>query len=136
MTRVYYGGAVGCALVFDISRKGTLEAARKWKRDIDEKVLLPNDEPIPVVLLANKCDLPKDDWVIDDDSMDSYCKEEGYIGWFKTSAKANEGITEAFRFLVTNVLRSDVEQTKDGDAFRLGGTSSQKKMADDEECAC
>jgi hypothetical protein len=48
--------------VFDVTRVATFEAVQKWKNDIDSKVTLPpDDRPIPVVLLANKCDLnPKD----------------------------------------------------------------------------
>lgn len=59
MTRVYYKEAVGAFVVFDITRVATFEAVVKWKNDIDVKVTLPDDRPIPVVLLANKvCFLP------------------------------------------------------------------------------
>ena len=75
MTRVYYREAVGAFVVFDVTRVATFEAVQKWKNDIDSKVrtcvhsfflgltawlqvtLPPDDRPIPVVLLANKCDL-------------------------------------------------------------------------------
>jgi len=56
MTRVYYKEAVGALIVFDISRESTFEAVQKWKSDLDQKVRLPGheEEPIPVVLVANK----------------------------------------------------------------------------------
>merc|ERR1711879_18174 len=57
MTRVYYKEAVGAFVVFDVTRVNTFEAVQKWKNDIDNKVTLPpDDRPIPVVLLANKCE--------------------------------------------------------------------------------
>eukprot|EP01125_Pyxidicula_operculata_P005591 TRINITY_DN1963_c0_g1_i2.p1 TRINITY_DN1963_c0_g1~~TRINITY_DN1963_c0_g1_i2.p1 ORF type:complete len:141 (-),score=16.97 TRINITY_DN1963_c0_g1_i2:464-886(-) len=55
MTRVYYKEAVGAFVVFDVTRISTFDAVKKWKNDIDAKVTLPGtNDPIPVVLLANK----------------------------------------------------------------------------------
>jgi len=54
MTRVYYKEAVGCFIVFDITRPSTFEAVERWKRDLDSKVSLPDGSRIPCVLLANK----------------------------------------------------------------------------------
>lgn len=54
MTRVYYKDAVGCFIVFDVTRASTFEAVIRWKNDIDSKRNLPDGSPIPCVLLANK----------------------------------------------------------------------------------
>jgi len=54
MTRVYYKEAVGCFIVFDITRPSTFEAVERWKKDLDSKVSLPDGCRIPCVLLANK----------------------------------------------------------------------------------
>lgn len=53
----YYRHAVGAIVVFDITQVGTLENSKKWKADVDDKVLLRNGDNIPVVLLANKVKL-------------------------------------------------------------------------------
>ncbi|GCB81986.1 hypothetical protein scyTo_0023321, partial [Scyliorhinus torazame] len=87
MTRVYYKEAVGAFVVFDVSRRSTFDAVLKWKSDLDSKVKLPNGEPIPAVLLANKCDEQWDDLENSSSMMDRYCKENGFIAWFETSAK-------------------------------------------------
>ena len=42
----------------------------QWKEEIDSKVLLPNKQPIPVVLLGNKCDL--DEAEIDRAKLDDF----------------------------------------------------------------
>ncbi len=39
MTRVYFKEAVGAFVVFDISRNSSFEAVKKWKQDIDSKVV-------------------------------------------------------------------------------------------------
>ncbi|KAM4865593.1 ras-related protein Rab-32 [Thomomys bottae] len=103
MTRVYYKEAVGAFVVFDISRSSTFEAVLKWKSDLDSKVHLPNGNPIPTVLLANKCDQKREGGQTLP-QMDQFCKDHGFSGWFETSAKDNINIDEATRFLVENIL--------------------------------
>eukprot|EP01094_Clydonella_sp_ATCC50884_P024950 TRINITY_DN639_c0_g1_i2.p1 TRINITY_DN639_c0_g1~~TRINITY_DN639_c0_g1_i2.p1 ORF type:complete len:217 (+),score=74.29 TRINITY_DN639_c0_g1_i2:205-855(+) len=126
MTRVYYKEAVGAMVVFDVTRFSTFEAVQKWKSDIDAKVTLPPDErPIPVVLLANKCDLAKEGFCQDKNKMDQFCEEYGFCGWFETSAKDNIGIETAARALVSEILKNDVsrEPAKGGASVDLAAES-------------
>lgn len=104
MTRVYYKEAVGAFVVFDVTRGSTFEAIMKWKQDLDSKVHLANGARIPAVLLANKCDQAKETHYQSPAQMDSFCKDNGFVGWFETSAKDNINIDEAARSLVENIL--------------------------------
>lgn len=104
MTRVYYKFAVGAVVVFDISRPSTLDNVKKWKDDIQNKVSLPHGTPIPVLLLANKSDIPE--IKIDKEKMDNFVKENGFIGWFLSSSKDNINIDESFDFLMDFVTKS------------------------------
>mmetsp|Transcript_32114 Transcript_32114/g.54877 ORF Transcript_32114/g.54877 Transcript_32114/m.54877 type:complete len:218 (+) Transcript_32114:71-724(+) len=105
MTRVYYKEAVGAFVVFDVTRVSTFEAVQKWKSDIDAKVFLSDNRPIPVVLLANKCDLAGKEGICQDRrQMDKFCEDNGFIGWFETSAKSAQGIEEAAKCLVGKIL--------------------------------
>jgi Ras-related protein Rab-32 len=106
MTRVYYKEALGAVIVFDVTRASTFEAVQKWKADIDSKVEV-NGKPIPVVLLANKCDLAKEGPVKDSAAMDKYCEEKGFIGWYETSAKENKNIKEACEYLARKMIEND-----------------------------
>lgn len=110
MTRVYYKEAVGAFIVFDVTRVSTFEAVQKWKHDIDSKVHLPNGDKVPVVLLANKCDLAKEGLVKNSKEMDDYCGEKGFVGWFETSAKENLNINQAAEFLVQKIIENDQGQ--------------------------
>ncbi|EFC41652.1 rab family small GTPase [Naegleria gruberi] len=111
MTRVYYKEAVGAFVVYDITRPPTFEAVQKWKSDIEHKVFLPDERPIPCVLLANKCDLPSA-VSKSKEEMDQYCQENGFIGWFETSAKDDKNINEAANFLVKKILENHAEMNK------------------------
>merc|ERR1719323_979441 len=57
MTRVYYRDAAAAFVVFDLTRRATFEAVRKWKEDLDTKVITTDGARIPTILLANKSDL-------------------------------------------------------------------------------
>jgi len=102
LTRMYYKEAKGAFVVFDVFREKTFEAVLKWKADIDSKLILPNGRIIPVVLLANKCDLT--DKSID---LNEFCKTYGFEKWFLTSAKEDIGISDASKYLVQRILEND-----------------------------
>lgn len=125
MTRVYYKEAVGAFIVFDVTRSSTFESVAKWKQDLDTKVQLPDGSPIPCVLLANKCDQPKEGIAASSAKMDEYCKEKGFAGWFETSAKDNINIDDAAKFLVGTILQNDQWSTsikeEDSDKLDLNG---------------
>ena len=87
IARVYYKDALGAMLVYDMSRPSTFDTIPKWKKEIDAKVILPDGKPLPVILCANKCDI--ETAKVDKEELDTFCQENGFIGWFETSAKAN-----------------------------------------------
>ena len=131
MTRVYYKEAVGAFVVFDITRVATFEAVVKWKNDIDVKVTLPDDRPIPVVLLANKCDVgTKEGPGKNTEEMHKFCEEHGFSGWFETSAKNNIGIDEAAKFLVQKILDAEITRGPvDDDIVNPGENQPNKPQA-------
>ena len=102
IARVYYKDAYGAMLVYDVSKPSTFDTVAKWKDEIDSKVVLPNEDPLPVVLLGNKIDL--DDAEVDKIQLDRFCEEKGFVGWFDTSAKLNINIEKAAKCLVEKIL--------------------------------
>jgi len=141
MTRVYYKEAVGAFVVFDVTRINTFEAVQKWKNDIDAKVTLPpDDSPIPVVLLANKCDLAKEGFARNAAQMDKYCEEHGFVGWEETSAKDNINIDKAAKFLVGKILERtkgiQQQQSGGGGEFKLTADDSQRKEGQEQTGCC
>ena len=120
MTRLYYRDAVGCMILFDVTRQRTFEAMTKWKTDLDSKIRSANGNLLPCVLLANKvyrlrkiknayfvsyfqCDLPEGDFMPSAQQMDEFCRENGFAKWFKTSSKENINIEESFQYLIQQV---------------------------------
>jgi len=134
MTRVYYKEAVGALVVYDMTRPGTFEAVKKWKLDLDEN--LSTERPLPVVLLANKCDLT--DQRLDVSKMDTYIKENGFIGWFETSAKEDVNISKAIKSLVGHILEHDpdVLVTKEQGGFKIGSEAEKEESYKKSEGCC
>ncbi|KAF4532308.1 hypothetical protein B566_EDAN010809 [Ephemera danica] len=122
MTRVYYKYAVAAAVVFDLSRIATFQSVQKWVTDIREKVTLPDGTAIPIVLLANKCDIP--DAVVPTDAIKRFCRENNIAAWYITSAKQNVNIEDSMRFLVSQVLQlKAVEASRDHIVLQESGGS-------------
>jgi small GTP-binding protein len=70
LSRIFYTHAVAAVICYDLFDKASLMSAAKWKKDIDSKVFLPSNEPIPVLLLGNKVFTMK----MRDDDQDSVIK--------------------------------------------------------------
>jgi small GTP-binding protein len=143
MTRVYYKEAVGAFVVFDITRNSSFEAVKKWKQDIDSKVTL-HDQPIPVVLLANKCDLVKNP--CNEEVMNEYCREHGFTAWFTTSAKENVNVDEAVTSLVGAISKRTggtggaaapaPSQQQQQETIKVSGAQQAGSDAKESGCGC
>nr|XP_045610642.1 ras-related protein Rab-44-like [Procambarus clarkii] len=136
MTRVYYKEAVGAFVVFDVTRAQTFDAVAKWKTDLDTKVTLADGSPIPTVLLANKCDQPKEGVVNNPARMDDYCRERGFSGWFETSAKENINIDEASRFLVNKILSNEKQGMMMTESMDNDKISVEGRVTSDNRTGC
>lgn len=102
MNRIYYKGALGCVVMFDVTSSASFLSCRHWKRDLDNKAMLPNGDSIPCILLANKCDLSQR--VVSADSIDRFSKANGFVTWMEVSVKENKNVGEAMRTLVQQIL--------------------------------
>eukprot|EP01094_Clydonella_sp_ATCC50884_P008195 TRINITY_DN174_c0_g2_i3.p2 TRINITY_DN174_c0_g2~~TRINITY_DN174_c0_g2_i3.p2 ORF type:complete len:140 (+),score=40.20 TRINITY_DN174_c0_g2_i3:351-770(+) len=138
MTRVYYKYAIAAVIVFDLSRPATFDAVTKWREDINSKVVLANNEPIPCLLLANKCDIPG--VTIDHQGLDDFVKKHGFIGWFPTSAQEDVNIDEAMMALIKEILKVSQANApppqKDSLSLDGGGGQQQQQQEGGNDGCC
>ncbi|CAL4062754.1 unnamed protein product, partial [Meganyctiphanes norvegica] len=102
MTRVYYKYATAAIVVFDLSRTSTFEAILKWVLDIREKVTMSDGRPIPVLLMANKCDV--ETLAVQPAVISSFCKQYNIDAYFLTSAKEDINIEDGMKWLVGRIF--------------------------------
>lgn len=98
----FYRSAAAALVVYDITDESTLQAALKWNEHLQKHEILPSGKSVPVMLLANKCDLLSEDKPLP--NLDEVCKENKIVKWWLTSAKTNAGISDAVNFLVNTIL--------------------------------
>ncbi|PIK62679.1 putative ras-related protein [Apostichopus japonicus] len=133
MTRVYYKYAIAAIIMFDLSRPATFDSVIKWIDDVNQKVMLANEQPIPVLLLANKCDLG--DISIDDTALNQFCTQQNFLGWFATSAKNDVNVDEAMHFLVENILKLTSENVLPQEHISLHQDKEYFEIVDYEKTA-
>jgi len=138
MTSVYYKYAIAAIIVYDLSRPATFEAITKWKDDLNSKVMLANKQPIPTLFLANKCDIPG--VIIDEQFLEKFVVDNGFIGWFQTSAQQNTNIDQAMKFLIGKILEvaatNDVVRPEANTIVQLGQQQEEIQPKKKENRCC
>lgn len=119
MTRVYYKDAHGCVIMFDLSNKNSFLNSLKWKKDVDTKCTKSDGSPIPCMLLGNKCDLAQRQ--IDQLDIETFYKENNFIGWTETSAKDGLMVNDSMQFLINSMLGQYDDETDRAELVKLSG---------------
>lgn len=89
----FYAGAKGVIYVFDLSRRYSFNNLLEWRDEVETVI----GKEIPSILIGNKLDLiPDDSLIISPDELTVMKEELHFSNYFKTSAKENLGIHDAF----------------------------------------
>ena len=101
LTPNYFKNAEGVILTYDITKTESFENLKYWMNSIetnlgDKKIF------IPIIIVGNKLDM-EDMREITKENADNLSKEYNYK-YFETSAKTGEGVDDAFRDLVNQIL--------------------------------
>ncbi|MFW9909201.1 MAG: Rab family GTPase [Candidatus Thorarchaeota archaeon] len=101
---MYYRGSSGGVLVYDVSRRRTFIVLEEWLAELEKAV----GKKIPLVLVANKTDLP--DRVVEPAEGREFA-DRHEMPYIESSAKTGEGIVDIFdrlgRTLVEKRASSD-----------------------------
>lgn len=115
---MYYRGALGAIVVYDITNRQSFEGVRKWFRDIKRFA-----EEIPVIIIGNKSDLEDQRVVTFDEgkilanelqenwSFEVHFKESSA----KEAVEVNESFTILAESILTTVIKEDDEEEDEFD---------------------
>ena len=132
---MYYTGAVGAILVYDVTIGETFEKVKNWVNTLKEAV--GND--ICFVIAGNKFDLTNKDMINKNNELvDAYCKQQ-YCKHFYTSAKSGYNVEEAFSDLIKTVLNkvcSSNSGSKNTRGRKLKINEDNKNKSKDKKGCC
>ena len=107
ITSMYYKGAKGGLIVFDLSSKSTFQNVEKWFNEIKKTA----DPTINLILIGNKSDL-KDKRQISTEEGENKAKEMN-VPYLETSALNADNADKAFDLLIqeiTKKMKKEIEE--------------------------
>ena len=110
ITKMFYKGADGILVGFDMTDPNTLEQVNYWISQIEENS--NKDYPVSLVLFGNKCDDKENIKVKEEDI--SKMKEKYNLSFFQTSAKDGTNVQNVFQHLTKITLKKRGLLTKIG----------------------
>ena len=104
---VFYKGTSCAIIVFSLEEnehgRESFKRVPIWQTEIRKFC-----GEIPIVLFGNKVDLVVEN-AIDDETVLKIVQKRGLLGYYKTSAKTGENVTEAFKAIINKLLPQDEE---------------------------
>ncbi|ELP90561.1 rab17, putative [Entamoeba invadens IP1] len=135
MTRVYYNGAHGAIIMYDLTNPETFNATDRWKDDLENKVKF-NEQSIPALLVGNKADaLTEAELKRAEEDLRAKVDEQKYADGILTSAKSGLAVEEAMAKITRLIFKtfSDLVNPKpNADAVDL----SKQIQPKDEGASC
>ncbi len=89
---LYYKGAMGALLVFDVSNRESFDHLTNWMEELES-----NTNPVPYVLVGNKIDLPNR--AVSAQEAWQFCQNFNIQYYYETSAKTGEEVGDCFHAL-------------------------------------
>ncbi len=102
LNNIFCRGAHGAICIADITNQKSLEDCVEWKNQLDQCVQLKNGDPLPMLLVVNKCDLVGDvkeqdlEEHMQSEYLQQFAGENEFIGISRVSAKSGENVNFAW----------------------------------------
>ena len=110
LTASFFRNAEGVVIAYDVTNSESFDNLKFWISSIKTNLFEKNIF-IPIIIIGNKIDL-EDMREITKDVASAFAKENKFK-YFETSAKTGEGVDEAFRDLVNQVL-ANLDKNEEG----------------------
>ncbi len=104
--KMYYSGAAGIIIVFDVTRRRSFTELSKWVQEADESIGVR----VPIVCVGNKTDLP--DRAVPSDEAKRWAEDQGFL-YMESSAKTGEGVADMFTVLAEVMWREARKHQED-----------------------
>ena len=113
ITSVYYKGAKGAFIVYDITRKETFDNIDKWRNELINSC----NQEVTIMLIGNKCDL-EEQRQINTEQGEEKAKSFGF-SFLETSAYSGENLEKGFEMLIKEIYQKYKVEQKGNDLYDL-----------------
>ena len=107
----FYRGADCCLLVFGIDDEQSFRNLTMWKKEFLYYADVADPEHFPFVVVGNKVDVGARQ--VRSEDAEAWCKANGGLAYFETSAKEAIKVEQAFLAAATQVPKSDGPMSTD-----------------------
>ena len=129
LTSNYYRGSQAVILVYAIDDMQSLTVLRNWIAHMDAQEALK-------FLVGNKTDLADEGSQVDDQLVESFCKNNGIKKLYRVSAKTGAGVKEMFddvvKMLISNMESTVIRRDSAFAIYAEGSKTSNNKTG----CSC
>ena len=106
LVSMYYRDAIAAIICYDLTNEKTFESVNYWTNEMADK---NNMEKYVLALAGNKCDVPDEDWKINEEMLDGYKQKFGHeeerFVEAKTSAKTGDGVHPMFQQIAEKIVK-------------------------------
>ena len=132
LTPSFFRNAEGIVIAYDVTNSESFDNLKFWISSIKTNLFEKNIF-IPIIIIGNKIDL-EDMRDISKDVASAFAKENKFK-YFETSAKTGEGVDEAFRDLVNQVL-ANLDKNEEGTIERKSIKIEENKVDKQKKKGC
>ena len=132
LTPSFFRNAEGVVIAYDVTNSESFDNLKFWISSIKTNLFEKNIF-IPIIIIGNKIDL-EDMREITKDVASAFAKENKFK-YFETSAKTGEGVDEAFRDLVNQVL-ANLDKNEEGTIERKSIKIEENKTDKQKKKGC
>ena len=130
ITSVYYKGAKGAFIVYDITSRKTFENVDKWIGEIKERTT----DDVKLIIIGNKTDLNNEREVKSEEALIKY--QDMDIPLIETSALEDTNVNEAFinliKIVYKDIARKEIEERKSISDNKISQGIDLKSIDEDE----
>uniref|UniRef100_H2LQH7 small monomeric GTPase n=1 Tax=Oryzias latipes TaxID=8090 RepID=H2LQH7_ORYLA len=125
----FYRGSDCCLLTFSLDDGQSFSNLANWKKEFSFYADVKDADHFPFLVLGNKLDVPQRQ--VSGEDARQWCRENGGLPYFETSAKDATNVASAFEEAVRRVLASD---DRDDHVIHADTVRLQKKTQSEPRC--
>ena len=122
-----YKGADGILLMYDVNNYDSFKHIKTWIKDIKANITIPW-EKLALIVIGNKCDLPKEEKKVDKEDIEEFKKTNNGIQVIEASAKLDINVNESIIALIDKMMELGVGKYTKNDVEERARTFSVENV--------